>query len=348
MGDLGLTLEFALSLLVLLVLVPLGGALYQRVAIARDARRFPAPGRLVDIGDCHLHVDLRGEGSPAVVFEAGIAATSLSWRLVQPEIAKVTSTASYDRAGLGWSDASRQPRNIWQVVEELHTLLDRSGVARPWILVAHSYGGLVARAYQSRYAAEIAGMVLVDPMATSDWTEPSQLQSRMLQRGVLLSRRGRWLARLAVVRFALSLLAAGGRRLPKLIARASSGSGAAFVENILGEIRKLPPEVWPMIRSHWSSPKSFEGMARHLEALPESAAAVASDVGVRGTLRDVPLIVLSAENASPEQRAEHESLARCFQGRIEIVPGGGHWMQLDRPDVVIRAINDVIAQVRAR
>src|ERR1019366_826397 len=61
------------------------------------------------------------------------------------------------------------------------------------------------------------------------------------------------------------------------------------------EIRKLPPEVWPMIRFHWSNPKSFEGIAQYLEALPESAAAVASDVGVRGTLRDVPLIVLSAE-----------------------------------------------------
>ena len=348
MVDLGLISELTLSLLVLLVLVPLGGALYQWVASAGDARRFPAPGRLVDIGDCRLHLDLRGKGSPAVVFEAGIAATSLSWRLVQPEIAKVTSTASYDRAWLGWSDASRHPRNIWQVVEELHTLLDRAGVAGPWILVAHSYGGLVARAYQARYASEVAGMVLVDPVATSDWNEPSQLHSRMLRRGVLLSRRGGWLARLAVVRFTLSLLAAGGRRLPKLVARASSGRGVAFAEQIVGEIRKLPPEVWPMIRSHWSNPKSFEGLARYLEAVPESAAAVAREVAVRGTLRDVPLIVLSAGNASPEQRAEHESLGRCFQGRIEIVPGSGHWLQLDRPDVVIRAINEIIAQVRGR
>jgi hypothetical protein len=64
-------------------------------------------------------------------------------------------------------------------------------------------------------------MVLVDPVATSDWKEPSQLHSRMLRRGVLLSRRG----------------------------------GVAFAEQIVGEIRKLPPEVWPMIRSHWSDPK---------------------------------------------------------------------------------------------
>src|SRR5947209_9811456 len=126
MGDLGLTSEFTLGLLVLLVLVPLGGALYQRVASARDARRFPAPGRLIDIGDCRLHVDLRGEGSPAVVFEAGIAATSLSWRLVQPEIARITTTASYDRAGLGWSDPAQGPRDLRQVVRELELLLDHA------------------------------------------------------------------------------------------------------------------------------------------------------------------------------------------------------------------------------
>jgi pimeloyl-ACP methyl ester carboxylesterase len=337
-----------LSMLVVVALVPLGGALYQWVASARDARRFPAPGRLVDIGDCRLHIDLRGEGSPTVVFEAGIAATSLSWRLVQPEIAKSTSTASYDRAWLGWSDTSRSSRNIWQVVEELHTLLERAVVAGPWILVAHSYGGLVARAYQARYGGEVAGMVLVDPVATSDWNEPSKLQRRMLRRGVRLSMRGGWLARFAVVRFALSLLAAGERRLPEMIARASSGRGVAVIENIVGEIRRLPPEIWPMIRSHWSNSKSFEGMARYLEALPESAAAVATDVAVRDGLRHLPLVVLSARNASPEQRADHDSLARRFQGRLEIVSGGGHWMQLDRPEVVIRAINEIIAEVRER
>lgn len=276
------------------------------------------------------------------MFESGIAATSLSWRLVQPEIAKVTSTASYDRAWLGWSDPSRHPRSIRQVVEELHTLLDHAGVSGPWILVAHSYGGLVALAFQAQYPSEVAGMVLVDPMAISDWAEPSQLHGKMLRRGIVLSRRGGWLARLAVVRFTLSLLAAGRKWLPKLVARASSGRGGVFAERIVGEIRKLPPEVWPMIRSHWSNPKSFEGMAQYLEALPESAAAVAREVAVRS---DVPLIVLSAGNASPEQRAEHESLARYFQGRIEIVPGG-HWLQLDRPDLVIRAINEMIAQVR--
>jgi pimeloyl-ACP methyl ester carboxylesterase len=120
------------------------------------------------------------------------------------------------------------------------------------------------------------------------------------------------------------------------------GRGFDQVRPISIEVGKLPREVWPMIQSHWSDPKCFEGMALYLEALPASAAAVASDTC------STPLIVLSAGNSSPMQRAEHERLAAASpHGRIEIVPGSGHWIQLNRPDAVIRATTEMIARVRA-
>ena len=339
MGGLGLTLRLSLILLA----IPLAGALYQWAGRKRDARSFPPPGRLVEIGGSRLHILSEGAGSPVVVFEAGIAATSLSWRLVQPQIARLTQTASYDRAWLGWSDAIAKPRGVEQVVEELRALLDRAGLATPRILVAHSYGGLVARAYAARHPEEVAGMVLVDPVAAAEWADPSQLQRRALRRGVRLSRRGALLARIGVVRFALSLLTAGARSVPKLVARASAGRGMAFTERIVGEVGKLPREVWPMIQSHWCDPKCFEGMARYLEALPASAAAVTDHAG------STPVTVLSAGNASPAQRAEHQRLAEASaRGRIEIVPGSGHWIQLDRPDLVIRAIEEMIARYKEK
>ena len=84
-------------------------------------------------------------------------------------------------------------------------------------------------------------------------------------------------------------------------------------------------------------------MARYLEALPQSAAAVSRELAARDALLDVPLTVLSAGNASPMQRAEHETLARrSSHGQIEVVPGSGHWIQVDRPDVVIQAIREMI------
>lgn len=54
------------------------GTIYQRVGRKNDARRFPLFGCLIDIGSASLHVYTIGEGTPPVVFEAGIAATSLS------------------------------------------------------------------------------------------------------------------------------------------------------------------------------------------------------------------------------------------------------------------------------
>jgi pimeloyl-ACP methyl ester carboxylesterase len=232
-GYLGLTLNLILAALGTAALLALMGAIYQRAGRASDARHYPPLGRLIDIGSASLHVHTIGEGSPPVVFEAGVAATSLSWQLVQTEIAKFTQTASYDRAGLGWSGASLQPRTIWDVADELRTLMDRADISKPRILVAHSYGALVAIAYAVRHPPEIAGMVLVDPVATCEWGEPSESHLKTLRRGILLSRRGALLARLGVVRLALSLLAAGSQRLPKMIARASSGRGAAITDQVV-------------------------------------------------------------------------------------------------------------------
>jgi len=340
MGDFGLTLELFLVPIALVVILLLAGVLYQWASIRSDARRFPPPGRLVDTAGCRLHIHVSGNGAPPVVFEAGIAATSLSWALVQPEIANYTQTVSYDRAGLGWSDPSGSARDPARVVEELRALLHRSGVAAPRVLVAHSYGALIARVYAARHSAEIAGLILLDPVSAAEWSHPSELSRRMLRRAILLSRRGATLARLAVVRLALNLLAGGARRLPRLVARASSGAGVVFTERIVGEIRKLPRELWPIVQAHWCDPKCFDAMAQYLEALP----ATAVEASQAKSLGEMPLTVLSAGNSSPAQRAEHERLV-CLstRGKLEIVPDSRHWIQLDRPDIVIRAIQDMLA-----
>jgi len=343
-GDLGLILALALALLSLVVLVA-AGVVYQRIGLATDARRFPPPGRRIDIGGCRLHVDTRGTGAPAVVFEAGIAATSLSWSLVQPQIARLTTTVTYDRAWLGWSDPAHGPRDLRQVVQDLERLLDRAEVKGPIILAAHSYGALVARLYQASHPGNVAGMVLIDPMALGDWNPPSAMLRQTLDRGVRLSRRGALLARLGVVRFALTLLLLGGRRLPLWIARAGAGRDSWFTNRILSQIRKLPPESWPAIQAHWSNPKCFEGMARYLEALPDSAARVAREAPA-ASLSGVPVAVLSADTATAQERAEHAELARAAHAQLEIVSGSGHWIPFDRPDAVIDAITRVLAPTR--
>ena len=322
--------------LVAIAAVLLAGALYQLVGAARDARNLPPPGQLID----GLHANVQGEGAPPVIFEAGIAATSLSWALVQPEAAKIAKTVSYDRAGLGWSGPHRSRRMVWTVVEELRAMLLSAHVGSPRVLVAHSYGGLIALGYAARYPAEVAALILLDPVGAGEWSAPTESHLRMLRRGIFLSLCGEILAWLGVVRFALALVATGSRRIPKLIAHATSGrGGAAFTERMAGEISKLPRELWPAIQSHWCNPKSFRAMREYLEALPESARAVYHEA----THLDIPLVVLSAGNSSPAQRADHERVARLSsRGRLEIVADSGHWILLDRPDLVIREIEQAV------
>ena len=96
-------------LAVLLILI-LAGWIYEPLAEAADAKAYPPPGKMVDVGGYRLHINCTGSGSPTVVIESGWGDWSASWGWVQPEVAKTTRVCTYDRAGMGWSEASPQPR----------------------------------------------------------------------------------------------------------------------------------------------------------------------------------------------------------------------------------------------
>src|SRR5689334_18978330 len=116
-----------LALIGVLVLLPVAGALYQVEASRLDLLSFPPPGHLIDIGGYRLHIYCTGpqvRGSPTVVFEGGLGATSVMWTLVQQGVAPHTRACSYDRAGYGWSDPGPQPRTARQIAGELHRLLE--------------------------------------------------------------------------------------------------------------------------------------------------------------------------------------------------------------------------------
>lgn len=296
-------------------------------------------GSLIDIGCCRLHLSQQGTGSPAVILESGIAATSLSWSYVQPRVADFTRVCSYDRAGLGFSASCRIPRTPDQFVLELRTLLMRACVPPPFILVGHSFGGLLVRAYASLHPQDVAGILMVDPVSLEQWAVAPPEQLRRLGYGVRLSRRGALLAKLGVVRLALWLLATGGRRLPKIIARASAGKGTPAIDRLMGEVRKLPPAVWPVLRAHWSQPKAFLSMAAHLESLPESAGIVSR----MQIAPEIPLTILSAATAAPAELAERERwVHESLRGQHVQLQNCGHWLHLELPDTVTAAIRDLV------
>ncbi|MFO1512531.1 MAG: alpha/beta hydrolase [Verrucomicrobiota bacterium] len=158
--------RLALSLLTLAVLAALGAATYQAAATRKLERNHPAPGKLFDVGGHRLHLHSQGSGSPAVILDAGLSGASYDWETVAAGIAQFTQVCTYDRAGYGWSDPGPQPRTSQQAVEELRTLLQKADVKPPVLLLGHSWAGLNARLYASKYPDEISGLVLVDAVNT--------------------------------------------------------------------------------------------------------------------------------------------------------------------------------------
>jgi pimeloyl-ACP methyl ester carboxylesterase len=332
--------------LALLAGLAAAGLVYQSIGAARDRRRFGAPGRLVSVGDHKLHSRCEGAGSPAVVLEAGIAASSLTWSRVQSALARETRVCSYDRAGLAWSEGASTPRSIDALVRELRAVLEEAGVAPPYVLVAHSFGALVIRAFARTHPTEVAGLVFVDPLHPGEWCDPSPNQRHMLRGGIFLSRVGALLARLGVVRLLLALLSSGSTAAPRQVSRIFGRKVAALLDRMVGEVQKLPPEVLPFVQAHWSHPKAFRGMWQHLAAMPSCSADVARGTDTFG---DIPVVVLSAGGRDPRWAAEDAALARASDnGRYIVSPQSGHWIHLDDPDLVVNAVRDVIALRRAQ
>src|SRR5262245_9656826 len=156
--------RIGLGLLIVLIVLSAIGATYQIVATQRDARAYPPPGQLVDIGGYRLHIYCTGPetGGPTLILDhggGGFGASELT--NVQLQLARFARVCSYDRAGYGWSDASPLPRTVDHETDELHTLLERAGIGGPYVLVADSLGSYTLRTFATRYLDKVAGMVLI-------------------------------------------------------------------------------------------------------------------------------------------------------------------------------------------
>lgn len=128
----------------------------------------PAP-RTVDVEGRPMRVwtaglEERQGGRPVLVLEAGAGEGLDNWKPVFAQLARVAPVVAYDRRGIGGSAPDSEKLTLRRVAQSLHALLQRSNVPPPYVLVAHSWGGLVARAYIDQYASEVVGLVLVDAL----------------------------------------------------------------------------------------------------------------------------------------------------------------------------------------
>ena len=146
------------------VILGLSGCAYEALTAASDDEQYAPPGQMIDVGGFRMHIYCTGEGDTTVILDAGLGGASLDWGLVQPAIADTARVCSYDRAGMGWSDPSPEPRTPEQIARELHTLLTNAAIAPPYVMVGHSLAGKNVRMFALQYPEVLlpAGIRVLD------------------------------------------------------------------------------------------------------------------------------------------------------------------------------------------
>ncbi len=313
------------------------GMAYQSFGAARDAKMFPPPGQMVDVGGHRLHLWKRGEGSPVVLFDAGSGGTVFDWGLVAGEVSETTTTVVYDRAGMGWSDPGPEPRNTEHMIAELWTALEIAGIEGPYILVGHSFGGINMRAFYHAHPEQVVGMVLVDSAHEEQLERFSSEIREMGKANQRVMRLYGVAARLGIVRG--TALFMGTALLPPTH-------------------HALPEQDQKALLNLVLKPQSFETIRKETHAAEKRMANLQEGHGSLGSL---PLTVISAgKGFSAEQfppgfpldemrktwnEMQAELAALSTQATHRIAEESSHYIQLEQPDLVIEAIREMVFQV---
>jgi len=323
--------RIAIGLVVLILAITLFGAGYEYLA-RRDAHRnYPPPGEMVDIGGRKMHLDCRGTGSPTVILESGLDTNgSLSWDKVQDEIARITRTCSYDRAGVMWSEPKSGPQDADAVAADLHALLNGAGITGPLVMVGHSLGGPYIVNFTRKFGEDVKGLVFVDS------SHPDQLE-----------RLPAAVPNPAEVPFTYKALAA------------LSWTG---VSQIIpdSDVPGMPDRIKPIGKA-WRG-ETFGASVKEMENI---TATFMQSGGLR-SLGDRPLVVLAAMEPIPEEmlaalnmtaqdgldmktvwkELSTDAATWSTQSRLQFVPDSGHYIQFQRPDLVIDAVTEVVEAAR--
>ena len=150
---------------------------------------------------------------------------------------------------------------------------------------------------------------------------------------------GAGLAYLGAVRAGLALLSGGAPDAPRQFVRVLGPTAARTLERLVGEVRKLPPDIHPTVQALWCQPKCFYGMADHLRGLEREGASLSQFIPPRET----PIIVISSGHQPLEPIAAHRKLAeRSADGRHVIAARSAHWVQFDEPALVVALVRELV------
>lgn len=300
---------------------------------------YTEPGQRVDIGGRHINMHCMGTGTPTVVLMAGIFSWSVVWYKTQPVIAQESRVCTFDRASYGFSDPAPRPQILSEVVDDLHAALEAGHIPAPYVLVGHSLGGIEVRLYAQRWPKEVVGMILVDSPAAGEMLLEANLPGFDQAEAP---------ENYAADMLHCALLAAHGPLEPSRPEYKDCSSVDALPSDTPAAFR----EIWP----RFFTADYFADKV----SLMSSVYTHRYDTVDHLQLGAMPLVVLTAKNTfggTPAGSqftesflkfwvAQHEALARLSsRGVHRFIEGSGHQIQLDKPQAVVDAVDDVLSQL---
>ena len=303
--------KLVIVLLLLTIAALVAGAVWESKQEEKDAAAYKPTGTLVDAGGRKLHLVCTGQGAPTVVFESSGLSSSTEWEKLLPDVSKQQRACAYDRPGMGWSEPVSGERSASDFVEELRGALTAAGEKPPYVLVGHSAGGPLVRAFAVAHPSDVVGLVLVDTATASVFSRWPKTVATMRSN---LSR-GRWLAAVALLRLANPLHLVGREaaltyRPRTMIAAGQLLAAAAAILPSLPPTTTLPTVVLTHGRGgDWAGP------------------------GVIGPLDEAAI--------EYDWQAAQKELAKGPKSSLVVAEKSGHMIPAEEPDLVIQAIQTV-------
>ena len=277
-----------------------------------------------------MHLLCTGEGSPTLVLDAGLGNDSLIWANVQPELSKVTRVCSYDRAGFGWSEPRPDPRDAGRIAHELHRLLNEAGVTGSVVLMGHSISGLYIRAYAASYPRSVSGLVFVDSSTPLQEDRFPAEVAQVFKNESMEFQKLEWLYILGIPRVM-------GQWRPE--------------EGFKESVRK-------MIAEDQCRPSLFAAIAQEDKSFRQSG----NETIHTGPFGDLPILIFSEDpehsppSDIPPQAAQSVSKVwnemqeelkdLSTRSRRIIAKGSGHYVQIDRAELLIEKVTNLIKDIR--
>jgi pimeloyl-ACP methyl ester carboxylesterase len=318
----------AVGLIVLVLLLGVAGFTWNELATRHYRNANPVPGTYYTVDGHQMHMYCTGTGSPTLVLDSGLGDDWTVWLKVQPELSKVTQVCSYDRSGLGSSEELPGGHDANTLADELHALVGQAGIKKPFVLAGHSIAGVYIRAYATKYPTDLAGLIFIDGSSPDQF---KRLPKEVTDQTPNLFEMS-WMVRLGIAR--------------------ATGQCTEVVPGL---------EAWSgWIFANTCNPTAVDAGIEEYKDIAQSM----DETRHTGPFGHLPILIFSQDpNGSPtdpstlspaattqmrtawNQMQEELKLLSSDSHRI-IAKGSGHYIEVDRADLINREVPVFIEQIR--